>query len=284
MFKIVVDESNNNINVNSYLDYIGLSNQRKKQLLNNDLCYINKIPCKGNDVLQNSDLFEIDLSIFDVKKYRPIEYNLTILYEDEYIIVVDKPVGYIIYDTDNDKPSICNFLSYYYKQYKKKCDIYPIHRLDQDTTGCLIFAKDLISASNLSKSFEKNEVTKKYVSLVSGVLNKEGSINKNIGKDRHINGKMVICERGKPALTKYKVLKSNNKLSLVEAIPVTGRTHQVRIHLASIGNPLVGDSLYGSKVKFDRVLLHCQSISFIHPIKKKAVTVFSPLPLEFKQI
>ena len=106
--------------------------------------------------LQENDLLELDLSIFEIQKYKPIQYNLTILYEDEYIIVVNKPSGFIVYDVEDEKESICTFLRYYYKQYKKNFEIIPVHRLDIDTSGCLIFAKDVVSASGLSRSFEKN--------------------------------------------------------------------------------------------------------------------------------
>lgn len=281
MFKVVINSNNSGISINKYLDQLGVSVQRKKQLNSINSLYVNKTLVKGDFLLQENDLLEIDLSLFEVKKYRSIEFNLTILYEDEYIIAVDKPSGYIVYDLDDIKDSICNFLRYYYKKYKKTCEILPVHRLDTDTSGCLIFAKDIITCACLSRKFEKNEITKKYVALVSGLVDKEGSINKNIGKDRHVNGKMVVCDRGKEALTKYRLIKTINKLSLVEAIPVTGRTHQIRVHLSSIGNPIVGDILYKSKVKNDRVMLHCQTISFMHPIKEKAVTIFSPLPEEF---
>ena len=93
---------------------------------------------------------------------------------------------------------------------------------------------------------------------------------------------MVVCERGKQALTKYRLLETNKKVSLVEAIPVTGRTHQIRVHLSSIGNPIVGDKTYGSKIDCERVMLHCQYISFIHPIKEKALTVYAPMPDGFE--
>lgn len=282
MFKVVISNKHHNTTLCKYLELLGISVQRRKQLLSMNTCYVNKVLSSGDTVLQENDLVELDLSIFEVQKYKPSEFNLTILYEDEYIIAIDKPAGYIVYDAEDEKISICNFLRYYYKQYKKKTDIVPVHRLDTDTSGCLIFAKDVVTASGLSRSFEKNEITKRYVAKVSGAMNKEGCINKNIGKDRHVNNKMVVCERGKQALTKYRLVDSNNKFSLVEAIPVTGRTHQIRVHLASIGNPIVGDKTYGSKVSNERILLHCQYISFMHPIKEKALTVYAPMPEEFK--
>ena len=282
MFKVVISNKDHNKTLCKYLESLEISVQRKKQLLNTNTCYINKVLATGNDLLHENDLLELDLSIFEIQKYKPIQYNLTILYEDEYLIVIDKPSGYIVYDVDDEKESICNFLRYYYKQYKKNYDIIPVHRLDIDTSGCLIFAKDVISASGLSRSFEKNEVTKKYVAKVSGIVASEGCINKNIGKDRHVNNKMVVCERGKQALTKYRLIDTNKKVSLVEAIPVTGRTHQIRVHLSSIGNPIIGDKTYGSKIVSDRIMLHCQYISFIHPIKEKALTVYAPMPDEFK--
>lgn len=282
MFKVVISNINSGITINKYLEKLGVAVQRKKQLNSLNTFYVNKTLVSGDFTLQENDLFEIDLSLFETKKYRPINFNLTIIYEDDYLIAVDKPSGYIVYDLDDIKDTICNFLRSYYKQSKKNFDIIPIHRLDTDTSGCLIFAKDVITAASLSRKFEKNEVTKKYIALVSGLVEKEGCINKKIGKDRHINGKMVIFDKGKEALTKYRLIKSNSKFSLVEAIPITGRTHQIRVHLSSIGNPIVGDQLYKSKISNDRIMLHCQSISFIHPIKEKAVTLYSPLPEEFE--
>lgn len=282
MFKIVIDSKNDNKTLGEYIETLAISVQRKKQLLNNNTCYINKVLSSKEDILKENDLLEIDLSIFEIQKYKPVESNLTILYEDEYMIAIDKPSGYIVYDPEDVKVSICNLLRYYYKQYKRKCEIIPVHRLDSDTSGCLIFAKDIITAAYLSRSFENNEVIKKYVAKVSGVINNEGTIDKNIGKDRHVNNKMVVCERGKKALTKYRLISTNKKESLVEAIPVTGRTHQIRVHLASIGNPIVGDKTYGSKVNNNRILLHCQYITFTHPIKEKTLTVYAPMPEEFK--
>lgn len=282
MFKIVIDRKHDNKTLAQYIESLTISIQRKKQLLNTNTCYINKVLASKEDILKENDLLEIDLSIFDIQKYKPIESNLTILYEDDYLIVIDKPSGYIVYDPEDLKTSVCNFLQYYFKKYKRKCEIIPIHRLDIDTSGCLIFAKDIISASSLSRSFENNEVVKKYVTKVSGVINNEGIINKNIGKDRHTNNKMVTCEHGKHALTKYRLICTNKQVSLVEAIPVTGRTHQIRVHLASIGNPIIGDKTYGSKVSNNRILLHCQYITFTHPIKEKTLTVYAPMPEEFK--
>ena len=284
MFKVIIDENYANLTVENMLEKLGISLPRRKQLLLNNLCYINKQSSERTDTLLLNDLFELDLSIFDVKKYRSIEFNLTVLYEDEYFIVVEKPSKHIIYDIDDEKDSVINYLTYYFKSYKKKCNVIPVHRLDTDTTGCLLFAKDVITAACFSKMFENNEITKKYVACVNGIIEQEGIIDKNIGKDRHINGKMVACKNGKPAITKFKLLKTNNKISLVEATLITGRTHQIRVHFSSIGTPLVGDTLYGSKIKNDRVMLHCQSLTFVHPIKKKVVTVYSPLPEDMKSL
>ena len=282
MFTYIIQNLETKQNLKTFIGSLGLSVNKINKLFQMDCCYVNRVLQKPDYIVKNNDFLEIDTSIFETMKYKPIEFNLTVLYEDEFLIVVDKPNGYIIYDVDDSQTSMCNFLSFYYKSNKKKTDIYPVHRLDTDTSGCLVFAKDIITSSSLSRKFENNEVIKKYVALVQGCLEKEGTINKNIGSDRHINNKMVIYNKGKVAITKYKLLKTNNHTSLVEAIPITGRTHQIRVHLASLGNPLVGDALYGSKIRNSRILLHCQEISFKHPMKDKNITIYSPLPDGFE--
>lgn len=282
MFKYIIQNIKTEQNLKKYIESLGLSGNKVNKLFQMSCCYINRTIQNPNYIVKNNDFLEIDTSIFEIMKYRSLEFNLTVLYEDENFIVVDKPFGCIVYDVEDKITSMCNYLSYYYKQNKKKTNIFPVHRLDTDTSGCLVFAKDIITASALSKKFENKEIVKKYVALVQGVVEKEGSINKNIGSDRHVNNKMVIYAKGKSAITKYKLLSTNDKTSLVEAIPITGRTHQIRVHLASIGNPLVGDTLYGSKYQNDRILLHCQSISFKHPFKDKNITVYSPLPEGFE--
>lgn len=282
MFKYIVKNIKTEQNLKKYIESLGLSGSKVNKLFQMNCCYVNRTIESSNYIVKENDFIELDTSIFETMRYRPIEFNLTVLYEDENLIVIEKPFGNIVYDPEDKIPSMCNYLSYYYKQNKKKIEIYPVHRLDTDTSGCLVFGKDIITASSLSKMFENKVVTKKYVALVQGVVEREGTINKNIGTDRHINNKMVIYPKGKIAITKYKLLSTNEKTSLVEAMPITGRTHQIRVHLASIGNPLVGDVLYGSKYQNERIMLHCQSISFKHPLKDKNITVYSPLPDEFK--
>lgn len=282
MFKYKLPDISDNITFYQLLNSLGLAKNKINQLFQMKCCYVNRTLKKQDYILKSNDFIEIDTSIFESMKYKSVDFNLTILYEDDYLIVVDKPSGYIVYDINDEKVSVCNFLSFYYLNNKKKTNIFPVQRLDFDTSGCLVFAKDVITASSLSKQFENRVIEKKYIALVQGIVEKEGIIDKKIGSDRHINNKMVISKSGKTAITKYKLLKTNYYTSIIEAIPITGRTHQIRVHFSSIGNPLIGDALYGSKIKNERVLLHCKQIKFLHPLKNKEIIVYSSLPDEFK--
>lgn len=282
MFKYKLPDISDNITFYQLLNSLGLAKNKISQLFQMKCCYVNRTLKNQDYILKSNDFIEIDTSIFESMKYKPVDFNLTILYEDDYLIVVDKPSGYIVYDINDEKASVCNFLSFYYLNNKKKTNIFPVQRLDFDTSGCLVFAKDVITASSLSKQFENRVIEKKYIALVQGIVEKEGIIDKKIGSDRHINNKMVISKSGKTAITKYKLLKTNCYTSIIEAIPITGRTHQIRVHFSSTGNPLIGDALYGSKIKNERVLLHCKQIKFSHPFKDKEIIVYSSLPDEFK--
>ena len=150
--------------------------------------------------------------------------------------------------------------------------------MDTDTSGCLVFAKDIITASALSKKFENKEIVKKYVALVQGVVEKEGSINKNIGSDRHVNNKMVITKNGKPAFTRYELIKLLHGKSLLKVFITTGKTHQIRVHLAAIKHPIVGDEKYGATIPANRALLHCAEITFAHPNYNKDIVIKCKLP------
>ena len=131
--------------------------------------------------------------------------------------------------------------------------------------------------------FLKYEIKKTYWALVEGVVKEPGKITYSIGKDRHTSGKMVITQNGKKALTTYKPLSNKKNTSLLEVMIDTGRTHQIRLHLSTIGHPIVGDSLYGATTS-SKVQLHCKSVSFLHPITKNKVYIEANLPNDFKKL
>lgn len=230
---------------------------------------------KENDLLSFIINEEIDF-IADDKK-------LDVVYEDDYILLVNKPSDIIIHPDDKTKGNtLVNIVANYYKEKGINRKVRYIHRLDKETTGLILFAKDFLSEAILLKELQNDNISRKYLAFLEGKLNKkEGIIKANIDKDRHVNGKMCIVKSGKEAISKYKVIKEFKEYSLVEFSLLTGRTHQIRVHASYINHPLLGDVLYGGNMLYSsRVALHSYSISFNHPINKKPIDICINLPID----
>ena len=230
---------------------------------------------KENDLLSFIINEEIDF-IADDKK-------LDVVYEDDYILLVNKPSDIIIHPDDKTKgKTLVNIVANYYKEKGINRKVRYIHRLDKETTGLILFAKDFLSEAILLKELQNDNISRKYLAFLEGKLNKkEGIIKANIDKDRHVNGKMCIAKSGKEAISKYKVIKEFKEYSLVEFSLLTGRTHQIRVHASYINHPLLGDVLYGGNMLYSsRVALHSYSISFNHPINKKPIDICINLPID----
>lgn len=230
---------------------------------------------KENDLLSFIINEEIDF-IADDKK-------LDVVYEDDYILLVNKPSDIIIHPDDKTKgKTLVNIVANYYKEKGINRKVRYIHRLDKETTGLILFAKDFLSEAILLKELQNDNISRKYLAFLEGKLNKkDGIIKANIDKDRHVNGKMCIVKSGKEAISKYKVIKEFKEYSLVEFSLLTGRTHQIRVHASYINHPLLGDVLYGGNMLYSsRVALHSYSISFNHPINKKPIDICINLPID----
>lgn len=250
-------------------------------LIDNNFCYVENNTLKRESILKDGDYLIIDTSNYD----RENDYektidgvSLEILYEDDYIIVVNKIVGYLVHDDNNDSITMTDLVKNYLRKKKQFTSLYAAHRLDQDTSGCLLFCKDIITLAYFSYLFELKELEKKYLAIVDGKCEKHGVITKPIGKNRHVNNMMVVCSKGKPAYTRYVLKKVFHNYSLLDVLIKTGRTHQIRLHLASIGHPLAGDSQYGSKTKLAHFFLHCYELSFYHPYRHIQVTINAKMP------
>lgn len=263
----------NNTNDNKKLiDYL-LEFKVSKSYINN-LFSLKKISLNeqilknGEIILKTNDIIEICLPIDSVEPYKK---NIDILYEDDFIIVVNKPANILVHSDGVSKETMTNAVNWYFMKKKEACCAYPIHRLDYETTGILIFAKNRLALSYLSVAIESHEVKKEYVCLCRGNFNKDkGEISSSIGKDRHSN-KQIISKTGKPANSKYKVLE-NGKISKVKVQIDHGRKHQIRVHLASINHPIIGDKLYG-KNETEGLKLHFYKVEFRHPVTKKKIRI-----------
>ncbi len=245
-----------NESINSFLDRVHLS---KKKIY--DLKQNKKISINNYDEVLNG---YIDINLDEEVNYEPIKGSLDIIYEDDNYLVINKPRGIIIHDETN---SLANIVSYYYREKNINSAIRFPSRLDKDTTGVVIFTKNMISASYLDFLFSSDLVNKEYVALCHNEFKDlKGTINYNISTDRHNNNKMVTTINGKKAITKYNVIK-NGKISYVNLRIKTGRTHQIRVHLSKVGHSILGDSIYGDGI--GKLLLHCKKIEFIDYNGKK---------------
>ena len=285
--------------------------QIKKIILTKNVNIDKKTVLSPSKKIKSGNLIEI---LFNQKKeeyIKPEKMNINILYEDKEIIIVDKPSGIVVHPgAGNKKGTLVNGLVYLFK--KKLSNLNGqsrpgiVHRIDKQTSGILVIAKNNFSHANLAKQFSEHSIKRKYLALIWGVIRPlNGKISTLISRSKKNRQLMSVSERsGKKAVTNYRTIKVFNfkdipKLSLIECELETGRTHQIRVHLSYKGNGLVGDKKYGNKrlkfrkinKNFERLLLnfhgqalHAKSLGFIHPTNNNEINFQSKLPSDFKKM
>ena len=233
--------------------------------------------------LQAGDLLKITLTEdTPSQNIVPVAMPLSIVYEDEDILLLNKPADMPVHPSVNNYDNtLANGAAWYYAQQGKPFVFRCINRLDRDTTGLLILAKNALSASILSAQMKKREIHRTYQAIVKGVpIPESGTIDAPIArKEGSAIERCVDFEKGERAVTHYRVLDSRNDYSLVQLSLETGRTHQIRVHMGYLGHPLLGDYLYYpdfSRIK--RVSLHSYALSFTHPMTGSPLTFRAPLP------
>lgn len=218
----------------------------------------------------------------------PVCAPLSIVYEDEDLIVVNKPAGMPIHPSlNNYTNSLANALAWYYQQQGKPFIFRCCNRLDRDTSGLTVVAKHLVSGNILSTMTKKKEVRREYLAVVRGhIVPESGTISAPLArKGGTIIERIVDFDRGEPAVTHYRLVREANGHSLVSLQLETGRTHQIRIHLKHLGFPLVGDYLYNPDMEYiSRQALHSFRLSFPHPITGEAMDFTAPLPEDMRNI
>jgi 23S rRNA pseudouridine1911/1915/1917 synthase len=213
--------------------------------------------------------------ILQIRLFKEVEYDvpptygeIDVLFEDEHLIVVNKPAGIDTHPNHPDETeTLANLVAFHHQVEGESCRVLHIHRLDRDTSGAIIFAKHPLSKAILDRLLAERQIKRTYHALVHGRLKqKKGTISEAIGRDRHHNTRRRVSPSGQDAVTHYKVMDSRKLYTIVEVQLDTGRTHQIRVHMSHIGHPLVGDTLYGGKPIFNRQALHAARISFPHPL------------------
>ena len=217
---------------------------------------------------------------------------LNIVYEDSDVIVVNKPQGMVVHPAPgNYSGTLVNGLLYHCKDLSTINGVIRpgiVHRIDKDTSGILVVAKNDNSHNFLSEQLRDHSMKREYYAVVEGRLkNDNGIIDKPLGRNKKDRLKMGIVEGGRRAVTHYEVLERYNNTTLIKCILETGRTHQIRVHMASIGHPLIGDPLYGfkkQKFKLEGQMLHAKVLGFIHPTTKEYMEFSSELPGYFQEL
>ena len=259
-----------------------LSKKSIKTFIKNKMVMVNGIVITNSSfLLDKNDLVEICYE----KRVIP-KYDLDILYEDDYLIVINKPCGLLSISNDKEKDiTAYRMVSDYVKSNNKKGFIFVVHRLDQETSGILMFCKNEKIRDRLQENW--NSVVKKrgYIALVDGKINGNGTIRSFLMEDKR---QFVYSSKngiGKEAITHYSVIKNNNNYSMIQVFIDTGRRNQIRVHLSERGFPIVGDKKYRCKTNpIKRLCLHANILEFIHPVSKKIISIKCDIPDNFKQL
>lgn len=247
---------------------------------------LNGKPVSSRQMMHGGDV--LSLPIFEAEDidFVPEYGELDIVFEDEHLLIINKPPGILVHPDEKSKTgTLCNLVAGYYKKTGQRRRVRYIHRLDIETSGGIIFAKHFLAHSRLDAQLEKKEIKRTYLAFAQGKLaNKSGTIDAPIGKDRHHGARRRVAKTGDFAQTRYRLLHFVHGISIVELSLQTGRTHQIRVHLSHIGHPLLGDRLYGGPASMKRHALHSWKITLDHPILPKGVSVEIPVPADMERL
>lgn len=269
--------------IRDYLKYEkNLSSRFIKQASIERRVFVNDSSVKLNYYLKKGDKINIKINRDEEhQNIDPIFMELDIIYEDEFILVVNKPPFLVVHPSKSHDISLANGIMYYFKNNNIDSIVRLVNRLDMNTSGLLVIAKNQYSHMFLSKLMQDNIFKKEYLALVYGNLeDREGIIEKNIFRPSDDSIRRVVHdEYGQYAKTIYKVIDRYENCDLIEVLIETGRTHQIRVHMNYLGHPVIGDDLYGTKdLNADRQLLHAHKIKIYHPYTKQLLTFECPMP------
>ncbi len=289
---LTIEDELNNIRIDkALLSKVELSRTRLQQLISEGLVTVNDEVVKANYKLKTDD--EVKISVPEVVEYevKPYPMDLDIRYEDDDVIVINKPKGLIVHPTasTSEHTLVEGVLAHCHDLSGINGVMRPgvVHRIDKDTTGLIIMAKNDHAHNFLADQLKDKTMNRKYYALVNGVIGHDnGTIDAPIGRDPNDRQKMAVTDKnGKDAITQFKVFERFDKYTFIECSLKTGRTHQIRVHMEYIGHSVVNDPKYAPrKMKGNGQLLHAHQLTFIHPTTKQKVVVEAPLPENFQNV
>lgn len=284
--EVIVDEEN--VRIDKYLasktDY---SRETITKMLAEEYILVNGKSIKASYKVKVGDVILIKDGFVKKMSLEATKMDIDIVYEDEYLMVINKDSGVVVHPgAGNSNDTLVNGLLYYNKTLSKGEEFRPgiVHRLDKDTSGLMIVAKDDKAHELLADDFKNKRIHREYIALLDGVFpQKKAIIDAPIGRSKQYFDKMEVCKDGKKAITNLEVIKKYKDYTLVKLVLETGRTHQIRVHLAYIGYPVHNDPVYSNKVCTDfGQFLHSAYLKFKHPITGEVLEFNSKLPEEFQ--
>lgn len=288
-----VEESDEKERIDSFLSKkVELTRTRIQQLIKEEKIIVNNKKIKASYKVELNDVVSVKIPELKEVEIVPENIPINIIYEDEDIAVINKQAGLVVHPAQGHySGTLVNAVMYHIKNLSGiNGELRPgiVHRLDKDTSGLILIAKNDKAHNELTRMFQEKEVKKTYLAILKGKLNKKaGKIITNIGRDKNDRKKMTVLkgkDEGKLAITNYKLVEQNNLFSLVEVNIETGRTHQIRVHMKYLGYPILGDSVYGRQDSEKRQMLHAYKLEFLHPITKNPMEFIGELEEDFKRV
>ena len=291
--KYIVADRYDGMALEEYLKTVmEVSARQRQKLFFSRGVYVNGVSAHTKRALKAGDMVAIRQFKDTSYGVTPEEGNLDIIYEDNDVIVVNKPAGILVHPAGcTESGTLANYLAGYFKQKKQIVTIRPVHRLDRDTTGCVLFAKSGKLQTTLEKMLAEGKIHRRYEAVIVGAGSKlaeecpQGIIEAPIAKDVFRPNRRVVASGGQRAVTHFQVLKEGQSFSILSLWLETGRTHQIRVHLAHSGYPVVGDKMYGRADKsLGRQALHAAALEFIHPLTGEKLKLRAKRPEDFQHL
>ena len=289
---IKVEEKISGERIDSYLaKRLELTRTRVQELIKEEQIKVNYKKIKSSYKIEENDEIEVIIPEIQEVEIIPEDIKIDIIFEDKDIAVINKQAGLVVHPAQGHySRTLVNAILYHIKDLSGiNGEMRPgiVHRLDKDTSGLIIIAKNDKAHLELTNMFQNKEIKKTYLAIVKGKLNKKkGRIATQIGRDRNDRKKMAVLDsltQGKNAITNFRVIDQNEKFSLLKVDIETGRTHQIRVHMKYMGYPILGDAVYGRPDSEKRQMLHAYKLEFLHPITKEKMEIIAELPDDFKK-
>lgn len=290
--RLIVPKQNVRLRLDQFLarELPQFSRARLQKLIRNKNITVNGSPARPGDPIRAEDCVEVNEPPPEKIDNLPEDIAIDVLYQDDDLIVINKPAGLVVHPGAGQREhTLVNALLFHFPRLseiggKERPGI--VHRLDKDTTGCLVVARTDQAHRSLSAQFAERTVEKFYLALIAGKLRKTaGTIEEKIGRHPvHRQRMSIASSRGRSAKTDYRVLSSSGEMSLVECKLHSGRTHQIRVHLHHLGHPVLGDKVYGGRFakSFPRQMLHAWKLGFRHPRNEAWKEFEAPMPRDFQ--